>query len=1052
MSSNSREPSSDELKRLMMLHGGSYEHYMSKTRVTHVIATSLASSKVNEFKHMKMIRPEWITDSVKSGRLLSYVPYQLYTAQTGIQQGLSSFTSLTVTQRSTITNNTQQQSSNTTASFNGRTENQMDRSYCGSIKGNLAAKSQELGENLIENTASKVTQIDKRNNSHITVNDKTVDSSFKVPNDGEYTLQETEKVKLAKTTATAATSCQSSHSPAKAGDPDFLSEFYSNSRLHHLSTWKSEWRAYVNKLQKQGSSFPGRQKLYDVVKEKEMEVCQRVISPLQKAKPQRIIMHIDMDCFFVSVGLKRRPELKGKPVVVTHSRGKGMAKDTPGSDVQFERRQWELRRQQGGKKGKRKLSSVSDQQPSEDIDDRESDDIGVDIVARQQTSPGGSTFHSMAEIASCSYEARKCGVRNGMFMGKAKQLCPDLVTIPYDFEGYQDVSKILYDTVASYTHDIEAVSCDEMLVDCTDLLTTTGSNPVQFASMLRDEIYNKTGCTASAGMGSNILLAKMATKKAKPNGQYYLGADEVLEFIHDQSIDNIPGKNYTVYNLCLAQPLGQDDMEAEHFLTELSEEVHNRLFNIDMKGKSITLKIMSRRADAPQETAKFMGHGICNNTSKSVMLPIATDDSKIISRECITILRNLKVKATDLRGIGIQVQKLEPSTVKNNNVKGAQSILNFAVPKSKEKVVSPQENNNTSSYSDKRIINGTSPVHDYTAVLQPYDTPQSDENYISHDNVDVIESSQDDHQEINGNSEVFHGIVGELARRKTAKKILPPLPSMDDLSLTPEGADTLTSSGRPRRKRHQVIESEDYFPSPSQSCLNALPVDLQKELREAYAQQTEQERNKTASNAASMWLPQSNSPSKKPSSPLKAKSPGKTKKNSPVFKVPQGRPVRGRKKLSPKKLKFQKQPKIDITVSGRKESVPMFDNKETTLTIKEIPGTSVMTSHVDQPQKSVNLCGAVSIADVKTLLREWLQSSTTPEKDDEEIMIEYLTDLVFDHNLEQVDLVLKFLNRNICKMNRVNWRPSLWKIIDAVQVVVQSMYGCQLGLPTDFGF
>ena len=41
---------------------------------------------------------------------------------------------------------------------------------------------------------------------------------------------------------------------------------------------------------------------------------------------------------------------------------------------------------------------------------------------------------SMSEIASCSYEARAAGIKNGMFMGSALKLCPDSQTIPYDFE------------------------------------------------------------------------------------------------------------------------------------------------------------------------------------------------------------------------------------------------------------------------------------------------------------------------------------------------------------------------------------------------------------------------------------------------------------------------------------------------------------------------------------------------------------------------------------------------------------------------------------------
>ena len=61
----------------------------------------------------------------------------------------------------------------------------------------------------------------------------------------------------------------------------------------------------------------------------------------------------------------------------------------------------------------------------------------------------------MSEIASCSYEARKMGVKNGMFLGAALKLCPDLQTIPYDFPGYEEVSRHLYDTVAAYTLDIQ---------------------------------------------------------------------------------------------------------------------------------------------------------------------------------------------------------------------------------------------------------------------------------------------------------------------------------------------------------------------------------------------------------------------------------------------------------------------------------------------------------------------------------------------------------------------------------------------------------------------
>ena len=76
----------------------------------------------------------------------------------------------------------------------------------------------------------------------------------------------------------------------------------------------------------------------------------------------------------------------------------------------------------------------------------------------------------MAEIASCSYEARASGVRNGMLLGAARKLCPSIQCVPYLFEQYRQVSQKLYDILVTYSHDIEAVSCDEAYIDVSETL------------------------------------------------------------------------------------------------------------------------------------------------------------------------------------------------------------------------------------------------------------------------------------------------------------------------------------------------------------------------------------------------------------------------------------------------------------------------------------------------------------------------------------------------------------------------------------------------------
>ncbi|GFO42331.1 DNA repair protein rev1 [Plakobranchus ocellatus] len=123
-----------------------------------------------------------------------------------------------------------------------------------------------------------------------------------------------------------------------------------------------------------------------------------------------------------------------------------------------------------------------DRRVSADDEDEEAKE-GYDLFV-PKGSTGVETFHSMSEIASCSYEARKAGVKNGMFMGRALQLCPDLQTITYNFSEYNRISKVLYDLVASYTHD----SCDEMLIGCTDILTDTGGTAMEFARLLRTDM------------------------------------------------------------------------------------------------------------------------------------------------------------------------------------------------------------------------------------------------------------------------------------------------------------------------------------------------------------------------------------------------------------------------------------------------------------------------------------------------------------------------------------------------------------------------------------
>jgi DNA repair protein REV1 len=103
------------------------------------------------------------------------------------------------------------------------------------------------------------------------------------------------------------------------------------------------------------------------------------------------------------------------------------------------------------------------------------------------------------------------------------------------------VSTLLYNTVATYTLDLEAVSCDELYADITSVLRQSGLTPAEFATHLKEVIFNKTQCNASVGMGPNMLMARLATKKAKPNGLFYINKKDMNEFMKNHKVEDLPG-------------------------------------------------------------------------------------------------------------------------------------------------------------------------------------------------------------------------------------------------------------------------------------------------------------------------------------------------------------------------------------------------------------------------------------------------------------------------------------------------------------------------------
>lgn len=211
-----------------------------------------------------------------------------------------------------------------------------------------------------------------------------------------------------------------------------------------------------------------------------------------------------MDCFFANVVLRNFPQYRDRPVAISHH-------------------------------GKKHGSSG----------------------ANEAGEPAAFSDNSTSECATCNYHARKFGIQKGMYLGRARQLCPDLIVLHYDFAGYEEVSElvlaILHRVAAEYDGCVEAVSCDEAYMElCLPLDTTncggdlkdlTPSNMAgEIAESIRNDIFETTQCTASIGVAANKFLAKVGTDRVKPNGTFVV--NDYSEILRGMRLRDLHGIGY----------------------------------------------------------------------------------------------------------------------------------------------------------------------------------------------------------------------------------------------------------------------------------------------------------------------------------------------------------------------------------------------------------------------------------------------------------------------------------------------------------------------------
>jgi DNA polymerase-4 len=133
-------------------------------------------------------------------------------------------------------------------------------------------------------------------------------------------------------------------------------------------------------------------------------------------------------------------------------------------------------------------------------------------------------------VSTASYEARRFGVGSAMPVSKAYRLCPQGIFIPPDMEKYVQVSKEVMAILRRFTDVVEPISIDEAFLDVTQSRRAFGDGET-IARRLKAAIREETALTASVGVASSKLVAKVASDMRKPDGLVVVPAGGEAAFL-----------------------------------------------------------------------------------------------------------------------------------------------------------------------------------------------------------------------------------------------------------------------------------------------------------------------------------------------------------------------------------------------------------------------------------------------------------------------------------------------------------------------------------------
>ncbi|BEV05405.1 DNA polymerase IV [Chryseobacterium gambrini] len=179
-------------------------------------------------------------------------------------------------------------------------------------------------------------------------------------------------------------------------------------------------------------------------------------------------------------------------------------------------------------------------------------------------------------VASCSYEARKFGVRSAMPIRMALRLCPDAKVIRGDYEMYSNLSHTVTEIIQQKVPVMEKASIDEFYLDLSGMDKFFGC--YQWTKEIASAVTKETGLPISFALSTNKTVSKIGTGEAKPVGRLEIQETEIKPFLNPLSIKKIPMVGDKTFQL-----LSRIGIRTIHTLSEMPLMVLQQMIGVNGK-------------------------------------------------------------------------------------------------------------------------------------------------------------------------------------------------------------------------------------------------------------------------------------------------------------------------------------------------------------------------------------------------------------------------------------------------------------------------------------